>query len=445
MAAANKVTWLEGMFLRHQHFQEQDRHTEQSIASLVDVARDYSWGFTHLALDQQHLALGRVAVSEAKGVFADGTIFDTTQNCDPPSLFDVPQDLRNSQLYLAIPLRGADLLETASENSINLARFFAKEVDVRDATNAEQEPVSIYVSRLHLRIVSDKDDLSQYATLPIARVIEKRTDGSVLLDAKFIPTCLNIKVSPVLSAFLQELQGLLHHRAEDLAVRVARPNANAISSVMDFLLLQLINRYELYFQELSHLKRLHPHVFYLELLKLYGEVATFTRQNKRPLLDLPGYRQDQLITTYAPLINELRECLSVMLEQSAIPLKLQLGQQGIRAALIKERELLNHSRFILAVKAELPINTLRKQFPAQTKIAPVEKIRGLINIQLPGITLNELAVAPPEIPYHQGFLYFELDKTGQFWKHMETSSGFAFHISGEFPGLELEFWAVKGD
>jgi len=26
---------------------------------------------------------------------------------------------------------------------------------------------------------------------------------------------------------------------------------------------------------------------------------------------------------------------------------------------------------------------------------------------------------------------------------MPTSGGFAFHVGGEFPGLELEFWAIK--
>jgi type VI secretion system protein ImpJ len=53
-------------------------------------------------------------------------------------------------------------------------------------------------------------------------------------------------------------------------------------------------------------------------------------------------------------------------------------------------------------------------------------------------------VAPRQIPYHAGFLYFELDRSGDLWKVTEQSRALAMHIAGEFPGLELEFWAVRG-
>jgi type VI secretion system protein ImpJ len=36
-----------------------------------------------------------------------------------------------------------------------------------------------------------------------------------------------------------------------------------------------------------------------------------------------------------------------------------------------------------------------------------------------------------------------LDKHGDIWKKMETSGGFAIHIGGNYPGLRLEFWAIK--
>ena len=80
----------------------------------------------------------------------------------------------------------------------------------------------------------------------------------------------------------------------------------------------------------------------------------------------------------------------------------------------------------------------------QIKIGPVERIRDLVNLNLPGIALRSLPVAPRQIPYHAGFLYFELDRAGDLWKVTEQSRALAMHIAGEFPGLELEFWAVRG-
>ena len=39
----------------------------------------------------------------------------------------------------------------------------------------------------------------------------------------------------------------------------------------------------------------------------------------------------------------------------------------------------------------------------------------------------------------------ELETRGnELWKQLETSGGLAMHIAGDFPGLALEFWAIRG-
>jgi type VI secretion system protein ImpJ len=68
----------------------------------------------------------------------------------------------------------------------------------------------------------------------------------------------------------------------------------------------------------------------------------------------------------------------------------------------------------------------------------------MVNSGLPGIDLRLLPVAPRQIPYHADFTYFELDRTSRYWDGLEQSGAFAMHISGDFPDLEVEFWAIKG-
>ena len=110
---------------------------------------------------------------------------------------------------------------------------------------------------------------------------------------------------------------------------------------------------------------------------------------------------------------------------------------------ITDRSLLTTASFVLAARANVPENALRLHLPAQIKIAPVERIRQLVNAAMPGIALKPLPVAPRQIPYHSGFTYFELEKQSDFWKELQHSGGFALHIGGDFPGLELEFWAIR--
>jgi type VI secretion system protein ImpJ len=87
---------------------------------------------------------------------------------------------------------------------------------------------------------------------------------------------------------------------------------------------------------------------------------------------------------------------------------------------------------------------LRRHFPAQAKIGPVEKIRELVNSALPGIKVRPLPVAPRQIAYHPGVIYFEMDRSSPFWKELQTSGGLAIFVSGDFPKLEMELWAIKG-
>jgi type VI secretion system protein ImpJ len=48
---------------------------------------------------------------------------------------------------------------------------------------------------------------------------------------------------------------------------------------------------------------------------------------------------------------------------------------------------------------------------------------------------------PPQNP---GVTYFDLDRTGPFWKALGQSGGIAVHLSGDFPRVEMELWAIRG-
>ncbi|HLA32255.1 MAG TPA: type VI secretion system baseplate subunit TssK, partial [Pseudomonas sp.] len=86
---------------------------------------------------------------------------------------------------------------------------------------------------------------------------------------------------------------------------------------------------------------------------------------------------------------------------------------------------------------------LRNRLPAHLKVGPVERIRQLVNLHLPGIKVKPLPVAPRQIPFHSGKTYFALELGSEELAQLERSGGFAFHVSGEFSGLELKFWAIR--
>ena len=54
-----------------------------------------------------------------------------------------------------------------------------------------------------------------------------------------------------------------------------------------------------------------------------------------------------------------------------------------------------------------------------------------------------LPVAPRQIPFHAGYHYFLLDNKSDRWEQLKQSGGLALHVSGNYPGLKLELWAIR--
>jgi type VI secretion system protein ImpJ len=135
--------------------------------------------------------------------------------------------------------------------------------------------------------------------------------------------------------------------------------------------------------------------------------------------------------------------LSTVLEQSATEFALEKTKFGVYFATISDKSMLDNADFILAVKANVPSEELRQRLPSQIKIGSVETIRELVNNQLAGIGISTLPIAPRQVPYHAGYHYFQLDKNNSHWVKLKSSGGLAMHISGAYPELQIELWAIN--
>lgn len=444
MTWRDRVIWTEGMFLQPQHFQQHDRHREHQARLALRQTAAAPWGFGTLVIDDAALSLGKLAIAAAEGLLPDGTAFSIPASDAAPAALDIPADARDERVVLAVLLQRPGVVETDAEQPAGAqgVRYTACEVEVADHHSPQERSAPLQVGRLNLRLMLERDAVEGWTTLAVARVVERRADHRVVLDAGHVPPLLHAAAHPVTDGWLREIAGLLHQRGEALAARLAAPGRGGVGEIADFLLLQTVNRHQPVFEHLQRLAPLHPERLYAAMLALAGELATFgdARRPRR----FGEYRHDALAATFRPVVDDLRQALSMVLEQTAVPIELQDRKYGVRVALVPDVELQRHARFVLAASAQLPGDVLRARFPTQVKAGPVERIRDLVNLQLPGIGLRPLPVAPREIPYNAGSSYFELDTVGsELWKQLESSGGLALHIAGDFPGLGLELWAIR--
>jgi type VI secretion system protein ImpJ len=442
MSWYGRVVWSEGMFLRPQHFQQQQRHVEHFVESRYGPLAAFGWGLSELRIDQDQLSVGKVAISAASGILPDGTPFAVPAHDSPPPALDIPENTHNLTLYIGLPIRREGVTELAHESVLTPARQQVHDIEVRDITATDSSPAIIRVSGVNLRILTSDDDRGDYSCIGFSRIIESRSNKDILLDDSYIPTVTDCYSALQLKGYIDELERLLRHRCEALSGRIAEADRGGSAEISDFLLLQLVNRYLPLYAHFGRIGPLHPEALYRSLLEMAGELATFTREEKRPE-SFPEYRHEDLEASFEPVMRDLRRSLSMVLERNAIPIPLQERKFGVRVAATFDRRLLVDATFCLVVRADMSVEELRRIFPTQVKIGPVEKIRALVNLALPGILLRPLPVAPRQLPFRSGSVYFELDRNTEYWKQLHDSGGFAIHVSGEFPSIDMEFWAIK--
>lgn len=445
MSWRSAVVWSQGMFLQPHHFQQESRYMQRLVDARARCHSPHAWGFDELVLDDGLLALGRVGIARASGVLPDGTPFAIPQHDAPPAPLEIPADLGGGELILlALPLsrEGVTEVDFGDAPTIDeLCRLQAVEETIRDHTSASDEPASIQTGRLKLRLLRQRDATDAFAVLGIAQVVERRSDRQVMLDRSYIPPQTTLAATDSLAGSVRLLHGLVAQRAQALAGRMGQLS-HGISELADFLMLQLLNRAEPLLRQHADAPGVHPMTLFTDCLQLAGELSTFADASRRPKT-FPLYRHDDLRGCFTPLFDELRLMLSKTLSQNALQIELVDRKHGVRTAVVKDLELVRSAVFVLAVNAQMPHEQLRHLFVAQTKVGPVDRIRDLVNLQLPGIVLQTLPVAPRQLPFHAGFFYFELERHGELWRQFEKSGNLALHIAGDFPGLEIELWAIR--
>ena len=445
MSSRNPVIWHEGLFVKPQHFQQQARAIEAAVHQRIHSLNDALHGFSELTLNTEYLNIGKIAITRARGIMPDGSVFDIPNDQAAPAPLEMPDSSAiNQVIYLTLPLKSDGALEVRWPEQYANSRYIVQRQEIRDTHSEDGDSVGMDLAVPNLQLMLGREDRSAFTGIALGRIQDKRPDGSLVLDEHFYPTSLSLQAVPALHRYLGEIAGLMRERAKSLAGRIGSPGQSGVADVTDFNLLQTLNRLYPLFQHLARQRHVHPERLYIAFAQACGELVTFTDEGHLPQ-EYPAYQHDNLRESFLPLEHTLRRALGTVLQPRAVSLPIETQQFGVRSAALHDKRLLDNAEFILAVRARLPLETLRQQLPKQIKISSSETLGQLISLQLPGIPLIPLPVAPRHLPFHAGFSYFELDRHHPAWQSLSSGSGFGFHIAGEFPELELQFWAIRSE
>lgn len=444
MSRENKILWTEGLFIKPAHFQQNDRYFESYINKVRQLSGPYGWGFDELTIDSQLLDQGKLAIRSASGIMPDGTPFNIPSEDPAPAPIDLKEGVLNQQVYLCLPIRSTEVEVFYPDSERGLQRYTSKTLEANDTSSNRPSNTTLMVGGLRFSLLQENDSRSQYSCLSIANVLECSKDKQISFNNSFIPPLINCKASDNLLDILTLTKDLLNQRAVDLSGRISASasGSGGVAEVEDFLSLQLVNRFTQLMQHLIGLPRLHPEQAYQHMIMLVGELASFSEKRIMPALD--GYRHDNIAETFAPLSDLIKDSLSSLSTKArAFNIPLKDPKYGIYRAILSDPQLVQSSTFVITVKADVPSDELQRNFPNLVKISSIEKIRELIMVSLPGVSIKLLPYMPRELPYHDGFIPFELDRNCEAWKDLNNSSGMAIYIGDQVPGLKLQLWAIQ--
>jgi type VI secretion system protein ImpJ len=442
MGGNNRVAWREGMFLRPQHFQAQDRFIESLVRARVGSVSPWPWGFTEIVVDEDLASLGKFGVVRAAGILPDGTPFAIPDDMPPPEPLDVPGEVRDAVIHLTLPAQQSGATEFRdAENPTLDARFLVDERETADSfsDNRTTEPVDF--GRPNLRFGVTRDQIYGRVTLGIARVREVH-NRRLMFDDRFIPPTLDKDASIRLRGAVTDILGRVEQRAEELALRAVEATDGGAETFASFLLLQALNRWLPVLQHAERLPMLHPERLYETLIAMAGEIATMVRPERKPP-PLPRYDHENPQTCFDPVIDLLQSMLAAVFDRSAVQLPLENAGPGAYVSKITDHSLYQHGYFYLAVAAASPLEEIRGLFPSVAKIGAIQKMRQIVDSALPGVPLRHTPTPPPQIRVLPGFVYFELDRGAADWRDILTAPALGLHVAGDWPQLNLELWCVK--
>ena len=392
--------WAEGLFLTPQHFQHFERNREITDWTRHSLLNTYPWGVSEIDIEHSALNAYQFVLQKFEGVMPGGLVLRMPGNLSCPSRsFD--QALTDPAKRLVIYLGVADLLpdqpNLSDGESGNTPRYTGDEIELPDENTGKFQQ-KIRVKRVVGRIFFEGEDTSGYQVMPLAQVkIAPTSDGAVLCD-DFISPTLRIGSVLQLRNIAQSITTALGASVNNLASGFENRTFTELLGLprgteMALKLMALNRNYQVIRQE-TRAGLLHPFAFYLELLRLCGELWVF--KGNETIAPPPPYDHSNLGHCFQEMVRVIERLLTCMPiiyyeQRSFVP-------SGDHLEVTLEPDWIsNHRSFYIRINEisdfQEAVNTM-----VNAKLCAPADLPGIIQRRLKALPVTWLQTAPKVLP-----------------------------------------------
>jgi type VI secretion system protein ImpJ len=442
----SKVLWGEGLFLRPQHFQQQDRYHEARLHQTASALHPYAWGVRKLSIDLDALKADTLRIEELSLIFPDGELYRAPEGDALPlqaRLGDLPPATQSITFHAALPSLKAHGDNCAANGADKAdARFGQHERDTHDLfTRAADAPVT-YLKKT-VRLVSEQEALESYESFPLVRLRRVAT-GGFELDPSFTPPSLSIEGAPGLHTQLARLMEKLLAKVNTLYGHHREPSKNVVEirggDVASFWLLHTASTgYAALAHFLNH-RELHPERLFHDLLALAGGLMTYSRSFK--LEDLPAYVHADPGPAFARLDDIIRTLLDTVISSKYFSIALSNDRPSYHLGALDSGKINGQSALYLAVAADMPALQLVEIVPLRFKLGAPEDVDKFVLSAMPGVKLAHAPQVPAALPVRPDTYYFVLENKGILYENMLKAQAISIYVPNGIRDLKLELIAI---
>jgi type VI secretion system protein ImpJ len=445
MSIPSKVLWGEGLFLRPQHFQQQDRYHEARLHHTVQALHPYLWGVREIAWDLDALKAGRLRLESLSLIFRDGEIVDAPASAPLPPAVDlarIPVSVAEVTWYAALPSLAPGGGNAGAEAQHAGARYSHANHEMADLyTQAVGAEVGFL--RSAVRLMSDLEPLGAFECVPVMR-LRRVVTGGFEADPAFIPPGLSIVGTPALKALLDRLLDALQAKVQSLQGHMREPSRNVIEfrsgDVSSFWLLHTVSTSAAALMHYVRNPQLHPERLFETLLALAGALMTYSKQYA--LIDLPAYRHDDPAHCFGALDHIIRDLLDTVISTKYFAIALTEEKPSYHLGKLDSGKIDQRTTLYLAVSAALPALELVEVVPLRVKVGAPDDVEKCVLSAMPGVKLTHAPQVPAAIPVQPDTYYFALEGKGMLYEQMLKAQSISIYVPAGIRDLRLNLIAV---
>ncbi|MBU1169342.1 MAG: type VI secretion system baseplate subunit TssK [Proteobacteria bacterium] len=453
--------WHQGLFLQPQHLQLKDLYDQSLFTPYHSYLKPHLMGVASMDIRESSLNSFSFQVDRGAFWFPDMSYAVLLKNAIIESRHFKKDWLEGGKpltMYLGLkkfnPM-GENVCEIdPGENLAPIHTRFVASRNPEEMNDLHRGGSPAQVKHLNYLIkIFTHDEIHQlgnYDLIPVAKI--ERSGEEIRLARDYVPPCVSLSSSPVLSGIAKEIGDKLSFRGHELETHKKKRgihNAEFGSRDMVYLLaLRSFNRYIPYFHQLHEGQPVHPFDLYTLIKQLVGELSSFSEkisvlgQDDDGTLRLPAYNHQDLWTCFyraSVLISSLLDEITAGPEY-VLPLPYDDSRFS---CLLKSEYMEGDNHYYLVIRTEEDVKQVLDAVDIGVKICSLKVLPMHIERALPGAVIEYLPVPPQALPRHRNAKYFRIDNHGEQWAQIEKDKSLAIHWDNPPEDLHMELMIVR--